>query len=1379
MSLINGLLRVGSAPLTISVNDVEITYGEEIPEFSLTYEGFIEGQGVDDITPPQITTVIDPSAGAGQYNLALSGGVADNYELVLQPGTLTIKKAPLEVKAIDLEITYGEAIPELGLELSGFVNGEGESNISLPAIATTAPMPTPAGTYDITLTGGEAANYELLFDPGVLTVNKALLTVTADSKKVIFGESLPELTLTYSGFVNGEDESNITPPALSTTATAESGFGAYEISLTGGSAENYDLILQAGLLEIGKAILRVTAESATMIYGEAVPELGFSYEGFRDGDDVSAIEPPFIRTQVTSNTPAGTYPVELVGGLSNNYIFDFIPGELVVKKAPLLISADDQVVTYGQDLPDFTLSYTGFVNGQDASVLSGVEVSTNAGTTAQVGTYPILVEGGTADNYELEYSEGTLAIEKAVLTVTATDQEMTYGGELPKLALTYDGFVYNEGEQAIELPEATTTAGPTSNAGTYEIQISGGLSNNYAFTFEHGVLTINRAPLTITADDQQMIYGDALPVFTRSYAGLVNDDQPEDLTEPDISTTASSSSNVGLYDIRLSGGASDNYDLTLVEGRLEVNKAPLVATANDQLVTYGGEIPELTIAYDGFKNNDDEGDITAPAISSTVTSSFEIGEYPIALSGGSASNYDLSLVDGTLSVGRALLVVRVEDVEITYGQEIPEFKLIFEGFVADQGIDDITAPEITGLTEPVSDAGDYSIGLFGGTADNYELQLVPGTLTINKARLLVTADTQSITYGEALPELTLEYDGFVNGEDENDLELEPQADTEAEMGFDAGMYVIGFIPGLSNNYEFVYSEGLLIINKATLQATIRNETMTYGADLPEFEFTVTGFVGDDVFETVINDIEPFTTASSTTDVGTYAVDLIYEEPINYELVVIPAELEINKAPLLIKADDKRVTYGSTPPTWTLSYEGFVNEDGASDITLPRATAAVSAESSVGNYDIELNGGAATNYEISLQNGICTVGKATLNVVAQDRQMVYGSELPELIFTYTGFLNDDDETSITTAPTLATAVTTTSSVGSYEITVSGGEATNYEFNFRNGNLQVIPAQLSVLAESQQVLYGEAIPNLTLQYIGFVNDDSPEVLTEQVLANTDADATSSVGSYPITLSGGVAENYQINLFDGTLFISEAPLFAFADEQTMAFGDAVPELTISYEGFKNGDNATDITAPQAETSATSQSPVGSYTITLSGGGADNYQLILQNGSLTIQKARQTITFVLEESEVLPRQTFELTGNSSSGLPLVYTSSDEDILSIEGNVATTLNSGEVTITATQEGDSNHEAALPVSRLLRVRSILDMRTTQEVDIAFPNPASESFQVKEPVDMVELFDKQGNLVKRFVGEFDVYSVRELRRGLYVAFFYKGDQVGMSRIIIWR
>ena len=112
-----------------------------------------------------------------------------------------------------------------------------------------ATVPTAAGSYTVVATINDA-NYQGSAT-GTLVIDKATLTVTADNKFKICGESNPPLTASYSGFAGG-DNTNVlsSPAALSTTATTTSGAGKYPITVGGAAAANYTIQYVDGTLTV-------------------------------------------------------------------------------------------------------------------------------------------------------------------------------------------------------------------------------------------------------------------------------------------------------------------------------------------------------------------------------------------------------------------------------------------------------------------------------------------------------------------------------------------------------------------------------------------------------------------------------------------------------------------------------------------------------------------------------------------------------------------------------------------------------------------------------------------------------------------------------------------------------------------------------------------------------------------------------------------------------------------------------------------------------------------------------------------------------------------------------------------------------------------------
>src|SRR6185436_12543887 len=144
-----------------------------------------------------------------------------------------------------------------------------------------------------------------------------------------------------------------------------------------------------GALTINPAALSVTADDKSRTYGAANPAFTGNIVGIQNSDNITAI----YSTPATASSPVGPYSI--VPSLQDpdsklgNYTVTVNNGTLTVTPAALLGTADDKTRAYGQTNPIFTVTYTGFVNSEDSSIVAGTLItSTTAETNSPIGTYP-------------------------------------------------------------------------------------------------------------------------------------------------------------------------------------------------------------------------------------------------------------------------------------------------------------------------------------------------------------------------------------------------------------------------------------------------------------------------------------------------------------------------------------------------------------------------------------------------------------------------------------------------------------------------------------------------------------------------------------------------------------------------------------------------------------------------------------------------------------------------------------------------------------------------------------------------------------------------------------------------------------------------------
>ncbi len=277
---------------------------------------------------------------------------------------------------------------------------------------------------------------------------------------------------------------------------------------------------------------------------------------------------------VGPTTPVGTYPLFI----NNKYeIFEsgyvtFEEGNVTVTKAPLTISAKSYTIKQGDPLPTFEATYSGFKNGETASVLTTQPTFSCSATSASApGTYDITVSGATASNYAITFVKGTLTITQAdPVTVTANSYTREYGDANP------NPFEYTSAVTLNGTPFITCAADATSAPGTYPIVISQGTVTNEHVTYVNGTLTVTKAPLTMTANSYTIKEGDAMPTFDAVFTGLKNSES-ESVVNPVFSCIATDSNTPGTYPITVTA-SSDNYDITTVAGTLTILPAKMSIT---------------------------------------------------------------------------------------------------------------------------------------------------------------------------------------------------------------------------------------------------------------------------------------------------------------------------------------------------------------------------------------------------------------------------------------------------------------------------------------------------------------------------------------------------------------------------------------------------------------------------------------------------------------------------------------------------------------------------------------------------------------------------------------------------------------------------------
>jgi hypothetical protein len=546
ITYVTGTLTVTPAVLTITANNETRAYGAANPAFTAGYARFVNGDTAASLGGTlTFSTTATAGSAVGTYPVTPAGLTSSNYTITYVTGTLTVTPAVLTITANNETKAYGAANPALTVGYSGFVNGDTAASLTTPpTVTTTATAASAVGTYPIAASGAVSANYTIGYVSGTLTVTPAALTVTADNQTKPYGAANPVLTVSYSGFVNGDTAASLTAPAtVATTATAASAVGTYPITASGAVSANYTIGYVSGTLTVIPAALTVTANNQTRPYGAANPVLTLSYSGFVNGDTAASLTAPAtVATTATAASAVGTYPITASGAVSPNYTIGYVSGTLTVTPAALTVTADNQTKVYGTPNPPLTVRYSGFVNGDTAaSLTTPPTISTTATTASAVGTYPITASGAVSANYTISYVNGSLTVvannapsftkgaDQTVVedtsgqTVVAWATNISAGGGPGEEAQLLNFIVTNSNNLLFAVQPAITVNGtlsftPAANANgsaTVTVQLhdnggtsGGGVDTSAPQTFTINVTAVNDAP-SFTKGANQTVLEDA------------------------------------------------------------------------------------------------------------------------------------------------------------------------------------------------------------------------------------------------------------------------------------------------------------------------------------------------------------------------------------------------------------------------------------------------------------------------------------------------------------------------------------------------------------------------------------------------------------------------------------------------------------------------------------------------------------------------------------------------------------------------------------------------------------------------------------------------------------------------------------------------------
>lgn len=609
-------------------------------------------------------------------------------------------------------------------------------------------------------------------------------------------------------------------------------------------------------------------------------------------------------------------------------------------------------------------------------------------------------------------------------------------------------------------------------------------------------LIVSRADISdITVTGVTMTYGDKTAKI--GISGLRADDvvtYGTDGTTFPLQNVDLSALDCGEYDYFVRVYRGDNYNpYTSGKITVKINKAEVSATItpDDDTLTYGDNLPSLTVAINGDTYTIESGkyelhlgmtSITGDVANNVGTYNIENVDISVLRAKYPEKNYDIKLTTvGTITINQAKLTVTVslDKTELTYGEDSPIISYTFSGLKSSDKEDDFTITK-TKFAEKL-DAGTYTAALTisGDKTKFYEINVNTADFTVKqKAATITINEIKDIVYGDKVPDLSAKVDGVLDGDS-----LSYALETDYTVGKKPGNYYnvkVVFDKNAEANKNYAITTTVTTFYVGTKDLTIKlNNTptvavgKTYKVEAEHLEKI--GLVADDTvtgYVTITKDVA-----------GTYYADDFDKS----NLVVMNADCYDISYEMSVTFIE--VTFAIDFADVTLTYDGqphgvvVTKTDESKNYTITYGT--TENDCTLNSSPVYKNAGAYTIYFKVVDNDTLaehvgyvtlTINKKAVTVTVKDVTITYGEEIPAFSYTVTGLVEGEtlsDEAVYSGAGTDA---------GVYDISVSGLTASdNYAVTVKTGTLTINKKTAEVTwTNAENYVYspaGQTLPTAT--------------------------------------------------------------------------------------------------------------------------------------------------------------------------------------------------------------------------------------------------------------------------------------------------------------
>ena len=1009
----------------------------------------------------------DPNADGKNYDRY------DNYLVRFVDSKLTVTKRPIAINVMGGQTkVYGDSDAKGGVAFTlDPVNGKGgRVGSDFAGCVVTREVGETVGSYaysDAQFQNAEIAkNYDITFNaPDKYTITKRTLTITVPNRERLYGSENPsdaDITgaLEYKNFASN-DEIGIhdTVASLGGTVTIKygvdntvgklTGVGTYPIVVSGYTSPNYNIVYTGTYSDGTSGTLTINALPVTIkgttnsvrkygVAGKNTPSYALYDE--TGSQAINVVDPQGSPLNIHIDLTKWEDPTTVVGNYEATISYDENPNYIVtiapqatfqVTEADVSVTFNALQTTYGEKKPDTIAK----------------EVSVNVNTSDGTQIY----HDGETVNIKMDGKDVSLGVVRIAVEATANASGL------------YDAGSYNLTFRLDNQP-------------TNSVKLSEPDGKN--------MLIVHQMPLTITPRyGLSKTYGETDPSFAVNDTYVIFDYNTTSFAEPKADfaqarLSREAGENAGTYPI-YSGDIFEqpmakNYRISFTNDvRFTINKRTAVINLLETEKTYGETITSMNVkdyikGGTGLLDATPEQEAEKAKIlkgitltSGATSASASVGSYALKAIYAQPANYDLTVIDSTITITARPITLTFKNYEKDYGDVDPAFTYDeISGNISNDGLKKNTLELTTGalsgsLTRKAGeDVGEYPISsTLYNKYGNYEITIVTGSGTsVNVG--------SSTTEPEALEVAT--------------LTIKPVQVTFTVAG--------GY-------------------------------NMTYGGTVPTFGYTVTGLKNNDTVASAFagaavynikNADGSLSEIPARPDAGDYTITmsgLTNKGAKNYDpIVFVDGSLHVDKRDVIVVVDaGQKKVYGEADPelTWTATGDGsyYVSEDAGdlSGLKVVRPDAGTSAGEDVGMHPMIIEG-TDDNFNITRVNNDFEITPATLHVTLAPQSKIYGDENPVLSgddLIIDGFVTKPvkgnttpDNTGVLSNANLTfnftdaegAPATVASHTGVGKVVPAGVEnvaANNYIFVYSAADFTINKRPITVTAKPQTSIYGDDV------------------------------------------------------------------------------------------------------------------------------------------------------------------------------------------------------------------------------------------------------------------------------------------------------------------